>query len=98
MLRGEFVSLSRAVAFASQISRIVIPSEARDLHLAADCRSLASLGMTKFLSLFPNAQSAGTDCRDHAPLSAALRVLLESAGADIAQRRARDRRLAARFR
>ena len=26
---------------------IVIPSEARDLHFAADCRSLASLGITK---------------------------------------------------
>src|SRR5713226_2351157 len=25
----------------------VIPSEARDLHFAANCRSLASLGMTK---------------------------------------------------
>src|ERR1039458_1364269 len=27
-------------------SDFVIPSEARDLHFAADCRSLASLGMT----------------------------------------------------
>src|SRR3977135_1896112 len=26
---------------------VVIPSEARDLHLAANCRSLASLGMTR---------------------------------------------------
>jgi hypothetical protein len=28
------------------ICKFVIPSEARDLHFAADCRSLASLGMT----------------------------------------------------
>jgi hypothetical protein len=28
---------------------IVIPSEARDLHFTANCRSLASLGMTKLL-------------------------------------------------
>src|ERR1039457_4968624 len=30
-------------------SSIVIPSEARDLHLATNCRSLASLGMTIFI-------------------------------------------------
>jgi len=29
----------------------VIPSEARDLHFAASCRSLASLGMTKSLKV-----------------------------------------------
>src|SRR5216684_7753105 len=29
----------------------VIPSEARDLHFAANCRSLASLGMTKYREL-----------------------------------------------
>jgi hypothetical protein len=29
------------------LSRIVIPSEARDLQFAAECRSLAALGMTK---------------------------------------------------
>ena len=40
--RGE----SETPLFNSQFTRFVIPSEARDLHLAANCRSLASLGMT----------------------------------------------------
>ncbi len=30
----------------TQSCKFVIPSEARDLHFAAGCRSLASLGMT----------------------------------------------------
>ena len=35
---------ARCLAFNSP--DFVIPSEARDLYFAADCRSLASLGMT----------------------------------------------------
>src|SRR6266700_2275177 len=35
----------------------VIPSEARDLHFAADCRSLASLGMTTHKKRPPTAFS-----------------------------------------
>ena len=30
----------------NSFSEVVIPNEVRDLHLAADCRSLTSFGMT----------------------------------------------------
>src|SRR5208282_408185 len=37
--------------FHSGLPELVIPSEARDLHFAANCRSLASLGMTNHLEV-----------------------------------------------
>src|SRR6266851_5167104 len=46
-LRGTDLPMMCASVMPNLYYSIVIPSEARDLHFAANCRSLASLGMTK---------------------------------------------------
>jgi hypothetical protein len=41
------VKVRSGAVYGRHLLWIVIPNEVRDLHLAADCRSLTSFGMTK---------------------------------------------------
>ncbi len=58
--------ISRGAWRNSRFKIIVIPSEARDLHFAANCRSFASLRMTIIKDdndgMDPSSQTAACDC------------------------------------
>src|SRR3981081_1194652 len=47
----NYAGCEKALSLALHSSEFVIPSEARDLQFAANCRSLASLGMTIYESI-----------------------------------------------
>jgi hypothetical protein len=63
----------KTAAFLPLQPDLVIPSEARDLHFAANCGSFASLGMTTLEELNASTLLAYRVCqsRNHAPSTSA---------------------------